>query len=170
MKNIELKAQLHDREKTEKKAVALGARFEGHIRQCDTYFNVPGGRFKLRVCEPGESYLVFYKRSDEAGPKACEYDIQAVSPAIREILSNAIGVLTEVVKTRALYLWENVRIHFDRVEGLGEFLEFEAVLSKGYDAEDGYSKVRRLREEFQIADEDLVPVSYMDLMLRRSPT
>ena len=48
-------------------------------------------------------------------------------------LRAAMGIVNVVRKRREIYLWQNVRIHLDDVEGLGQFLEFEAVLSPEID-------------------------------------
>ncbi|MCU0979871.1 MAG: adenylate cyclase, partial [Pirellulaceae bacterium] len=62
-------------------------------------------------------------------------------------------------------LYHNVRIHLDRVVDLGEFLEFEAVLGPEVNADSGHAQVAFLRDQFQIADADLLSGSYADLLL-----
>jgi predicted adenylyl cyclase CyaB len=171
VRNIELKARLRDRERAVRVCQELGAQFHGHIRQRDTYFRVPEGRLKLRESDPGEDYLVFYRRPDTAAAKACDYSIHTVHRSVRAILSEALGELAVVDKVRTLYLWENVRIHLDGVSGLGkhqggiDFIEFEAVLSDTYDDADGHAKLERLQEAFGIAPEDLIETSYLELAL-----
>lgn len=170
MRNIELKARLRDRERALGVCRALGAVAQGDIRQKDTYFPVPGGRFKLRESDPGEDYLVFYRRPDAGAARGCDYDIAVVERGIGPVLAAALGTLAVVEKVRTLFLWENVRIHLDRVAGLGDFIEFEAVLSEQYDDEDGHRKVARLQEAFGIAPEDLVDTSYLELVRAGIPT
>jgi homotetrameric cytidine deaminase len=80
-------------------------------------------------------------------------------------LDAAYGTLVTVVKQRRLLLWEGVRIHFDEVEGLGSYLEFEAVADPESDLTTEREKVERLREELAIEDKDLVATSYSDLLL-----
>jgi adenylate cyclase class 2 len=71
-----------------------------------------------------------------------------------------------VAKERRLFLWEgNVRIHLDAVEGLGSFIEFEAVASAGSDLAHEEGQVKRLRQAFGAGDADLIGVSYCDLAL-----
>ena len=79
------------------------------------------------------------------------------------MLEAGLGIQVVVRKTRQLFLWENVRIHLDEVEGLGRFLEFEAVLEEGQEEADGYAQLKRLRSEFGIDDDDVVGGSYSDL-------
>jgi homotetrameric cytidine deaminase len=70
-----------------------------------------------------------------------------------------------VSKRRRLFLWEGVRIHLDDVEGLGNFVEVEAVLPEAGDVATARSKVDRLRAELGISDEALVSVGYADLLI-----
>ena len=89
----------------------------------------------------------------------------ADAAALREALDAAYGTLVTVTKRRRLLLWEGVRIHLDEVEGLGSFLEFEAVAEPGRTWRGEHNKVERLRAELGIDDEDLVATSYADLLL-----
>lgn len=165
MRNIELKARLRNWEHAAGVCERLGAQYQGVINQVDTYFVVPGGRLKLRESEPGDDYLVFYERPDEAAAKACDYQLLVVDRSIKAILSAALGVNAVVKKQRTLYLWENVRIHLDRVDGLGEFIEFEAVLSERYDDADGHAKLAHLQNAFGITDADLLRTSYLEMQM-----
>ncbi len=81
------------------------------------------------------------------------------------MLAEALGVLAVVEKVRTLYLWHNVRIHLDRVAGLGEFMEFEAVLSDGHDDADGHRKLAVLQEAFGIQPAGCLKTSYLEMML-----
>ncbi|MBI2434881.1 MAG: class IV adenylate cyclase [Candidatus Hydrogenedentes bacterium] len=169
MRNIELKARLHDRARAEAACAALEAAHQGDIHQIDTYFRVPEGRLKLREATPGRTELVFYHRPDVAGPKGCEYTLETVQPSIKPLLSDALGVLAIVDKLRTLYLWHNVRIHLDCVKDLGDFLEFEAVLSAEFDDADGFRKLERLIAEFHLAPEDHLETSYLEMTLKQRP-
>ena len=85
---------------------------------------------------------------------------------MREALDAALGTTVVVVKRRRLFEWENVRIHLDDVEGLGTFIELEALVGPGLnDREEAARKVARLRSELEIADDALVAVGYSDLLL-----
>jgi adenylate cyclase class IV len=70
-----------------------------------------------------------------------------------------------VRKHREVALYENVRIHLDRVEDLGTFIELEAVWDG---AESGLAeqqrKIELLREELGVRGEDLVAGSYETLL------
>ncbi|MBN2307989.1 MAG: class IV adenylate cyclase [Candidatus Hydrogenedentes bacterium] len=163
-RNIELKARLHDRDAATQACRTLNARPEGDIHQTDTYFGVPEGRLKLRESTPGDDYLVFYRRPDVAAVKGCDYTIAVVPRGLKPVLTAALGVIGVVDKVRTLYLWENVRIHLDRVQGLGDFIEFEAVLGAEYDDADGEEKLARLSRAFALAPADLLAHSYLELL------
>ena len=165
MRNIEIKARLRDREHAVSVCTALGAAPQGDLRQVDTYFHVPEGRLKLRESDPGHDYLVFYRRPDVAGPKGCDYGLAIVERSLKPVLSEALGVLAVVEKVRTLYLWHNVRIHLDHVAGVGEFIEFEAVLSDGHDDADGHRKLALLQEAFGIQPADCLETSYLEMVL-----
>src|SRR5690606_29244467 len=122
------------------------------IHQIDTYFPVPSGRLKLREAEPGVTELVHYHRQDVAGPRGCDYQLELVSPSIKSMLTDALGVLVVVDKVRTLFLWKNVRIHLDTVQDLGTFIEFEAVLDDKCDDADGMEKLKFLIDVFEIGD------------------
>jgi len=168
MRNIELKARLHDREWALDVCRALDASFRGNIFQRDTYFPVPSGRLKLRESDPGDDYLVYYRRPDTAEAKGCDYSIEVVNRSLRGILIESLGTLAVVEKKRTLFLWKNVRIHLDEVTGLGSFIEFEAVLSDEFDDADGHAKVAFLREQFGITSADLLETSYLEMTLQNN--
>jgi predicted adenylyl cyclase CyaB len=165
MRNIELKARLRDRENALRACGQLEASAEGDIHQVDTYFKVPAGRLKLREATPGRTELVFYHRPDVAGPKGCDYELETVQPTIKDFLHKALGTLAVVDKVRTLYLWQNVRIHLDAVKGLGDFIEFEAVLDGDHDDADGHKKLAMLIDRFGLEAEDHLEVSYLEMML-----
>ena len=83
-------------------------------------------------------------------------------------LSAALGVSSVVIKRREVYLYQNVRIHLDDVQGLGTFLEFEAVLGQGVDEQVGYKQIRWLCQQFGIKDGDVLDGSYGDRELNEA--
>lgn len=164
MRNIELKARLRDRAAAESVCAGLGAVCHGDIRQVDTYFPVREGRIKLREQDPGQDQLIFYHRPDAAEARASDYAIAPATPELKPLLAAALGVSAVVAKTRSLWLWENVRIHLDRVDGLGDFIEFEAVLDEAHDDADGHAKLDRLQTAFGLTPSDVLEGSYRDLI------
>ena len=88
--------------------------------------------------------------------------------AVREALSRAWGQTGRVRKTRALYRVGRTRVHLDRVEGLGDFLELEVVLDEGEGAERGIAEAEALMAALGIAAADLVAEAYVDLLAARA--
>jgi homotetrameric cytidine deaminase len=167
MRNIEFKARDPQPARTLELALALGAEDRGEIAQTDTYFSRARGRLKLREQEPGDAELIQYRRADALGARESEYRRvpAADAPGLREALDAALGTLVVVEKRRRLLLHENVRIHIDQVEGLGSFLELEAVTPPEADLPAEHDKLGRLRAELEVDDDSLVAQSYSDLLL-----
>ena len=165
MRNIELKARIDDRDRAERLCRELGAVFQWTRRQTDVYFRVGEGRLKLRIEEPGGATLVRYHRPDEAAARECRYELTPVGDPAATLaeLEARHGILVRVVKTRSLYLLGHVRIHLDAVDGLGTFLEFEAVMRQEHNDAATGELLRRLCGAFSIAPASVLAVSYSDL-------
>lgn len=165
-RNIEIKARVADMEKMAERASRVAEEGPWTIEQDDTFFGCQSGRLKLRDFGNGNGELIFYRRPDQAGPGQSEYRITPTEDpgGLRAVLAEALGVAGRVRKQRILYLSGRTRIHLDRVEGLGDFLELEVVLADGESSGVGEAEARFLMECLRIADEDLVDVAYVDLM------
>jgi len=166
-RNVELKAVDPDPARTLERALALGAADEGVIAQRDTYFRVASGRLKLREEEPGAAHLISYARPDDADVRVSSYRVVRAPDGTLEALSETLGVDVVVEKRRHLLLWENVRIHLDEVEGLGSFVELEAVAEDGSDLTRERAQVDRLVAELQIGQ--LREGSYSDAVRAAAP-
>jgi adenylate cyclase class 2 len=165
-RNIELKARLADLGAARAIAKRLATAHLGTMTQVDTYFRCTHGRLKLREIDESMSQLVSYCRADEATAKASDYRVVEVTgcDGLKQALAEALGVWKVVRKRREVFLYENLRIHLDEVEGLGTFLEFEAVLSADRDEVAGRAQIAQLSRRFGISQGDLVRASYSDLL------
>jgi adenylate cyclase, class 2 len=165
-RNIELKARCPDLDAARDAARRLGAEFAGVLEQRDTYFVVPHGRLKLRQSAGRGAELVAYARENSAAVRGSDYRLVSVPDpaALLAALEVSLGIRGDVVKTRELWLWQRVRIHLDRVERLGTFLEFEAVLDPGEPDDAGHRKIATLREALHVRGGDLIGTSYSDLL------
>jgi predicted adenylyl cyclase CyaB len=83
------------------------------------------------------------------------------------MLASALGIMAEVRKERTLLMRGNIRLHLDRVEGLGDFGEIEAVLESGEIAEANRVAVREILSTLDIGERDLIGVSYFEMMLNK---
>jgi len=169
--NVEIKARTGDPEAVEAHLDRRGARFVGRDRQIDTYFRCAAGRLKLREGNI-ENALIFYRRPDGEGPKRSDIELARLVRAdsgLREVLDAAFGVEVVVDKSRAIYFVGNVKLHVDRVEGLGAFVEIEAIDEDGSLGEAHLlAQCRAFMDELGIGEGDLVAVSYSDLVAAAS--
>lgn len=167
--NIELKAVDPDRKRSLAACKTLGAEDQGVLVQRDTYFHAPHGRLKLREEEGTAPHLIAYERPDRVGQRESRYGIVHVNQVdeLKLALSSALGIKVVVAKKRHLFLWKEVRIHLDEVEGLGNFIEFEAVASDGSDLSREEAHVATLRQAFAIDDSSVIGGSYCDLALAK---
>jgi len=168
-RNVEIKARVADLAVVEARAAAMADSGPVDIAQDDTFFACPAGRLKLRELGPGRGELIHYDRPDQGGPKLSRYVIAPTSdPAsLREALARAWGIAGRVRKQRRLYLAGRTRIHLDRVEGLGNFLELEVVLEPGDDLAGGEAEAQRIMAALGVSAEDLVEGAYVDLLAGR---
>lgn len=165
-RNIELKARIGSLDAARAVCRQIAA-FTAQEQQTDTYFVCPRGRLKLRERGPEPAQLVSYARADATTPRASDYWLVPVPDpaALKGALAAALGLLVVVEKEREVFLYRNVRIHLDRVAGLGEFIEFEAVLSPGDDEFAAAVLVGELAERLGLNSVDRIDGSYSDLLL-----
>jgi adenylate cyclase class 2 len=146
----------------------LGAEDRGVLHQEDTYFGVPRGRLKLRREKDAPAHLIAYERSSDSRQRESRYRVIEIGDdaALEAALGGALGIRAVVRKARQLFLWKEVRIHLDRVDDLGSFIEFEGVATS---ADVGLERfellLAELRHSFGIQDADLIGGSYCDLVL-----
>ena len=140
----------------------LGVVDHGVIEQLDTYFNVVSGRLKLREQTPGGAHLIQYERAEDPQQRESRYQVIEIEDGaqLRAVLSAAPGTNVVVIKRWRLYVWREVRIHLDQMDGLGAFIELEAVAPCGSDLTPQHALVDELRTALAIADADLVAQGY----------
>jgi predicted adenylyl cyclase CyaB len=165
-RNVEIKARLANIEALLPRVRDLADRGPELIEQDDTFFTCTNGRLKLRVFADGSGQLIAYERPDAAGPKTSDYSIADVgNPAsLRATLALALGQNGRVIKRRTLFLIGRTRVHLDRVEGLGDFLELEVVLHEDESADNGVAEALTLLERLGVNASQLVVGAYADLL------
>lgn len=166
--NFEFKALLRDEAGVRSALKQLRARYVGTDHQVDTYFRVPSGRLEVREGKI-ENALIFYQRSDAAQPRRSSIELMLLPRrnALRAILSEALRPLVVVDKRREIYFVGNVKIHLDRVRGLGQFLEVEAITRTGRLIR-ARRQARKIQKLFGITARDIVAQSYSDLVFQKS--
>ena len=176
--NVESKTRVTDLEAVARVAARLGARYEGRLDQLDTYFHVPRERLKLREvshrapdgrvsmsCE-----LIRYERPDEGGARVSRYERNEIDDAepckARQVAEH--GLRGCVRKQRELWILDSTRVHLDRVEALGDFVELETVSAGAPGAADRLEH-DRLATAFRLDPRATVEGSYIDLLEQLAP-
>ena len=164
-RNVEIKARVDGWEEMRRRAAAIADRPVEILEQEDVFFIVPRGRLKLRT-QNGVSELIYYFRENTSGPRESSYLCLPIADpaATRRMLGLVHGERGIIRKTRWLYLVGQTRIHLDRVENLGDFLELEVVLRDGQSLEEGAGMARELTAKLGIEDDQLVDRAYVDLL------
>ncbi|MCC7369698.1 MAG: hypothetical protein IT306_14810 [Chloroflexi bacterium] len=128
-------------------------------------------------------------RPDQEGPKRSDVILYGTRPGsdLKTLLTAALGTLVVVEKRREIYFVEvsdvsvpddstaaararnreNVKVHIDTVKGLGSFVEIEAIdLDGSLGPALLEAQCRQLMQQLEIAESDLEPASYSDLLMR----
>ena len=87
----------------------------------------------------------------------------ADAAALREALARGCGVLGRVRKRRLLLRVGPTRVHLDRVEGLGDFIELEVVLHEGQRDDEGRVIAEQLMQRLGLGDAPRLAGAYLDL-------
>ncbi|MDI6803934.1 MAG: class IV adenylate cyclase [Bacteroidota bacterium] len=162
--NLELKAKIASISSLSQIAEEIGATYITTMLQEDTYFYSTKGRLKLRVINEDKAELIFYDRDETTNYRFSEYQIYRVADKelMRKILEHAYGIRSIVKKQRQLFTYKNCRIHIDQVDGLGDFLELEVILSKSDN--DGEELMKFLSDKFSSQFLCIIQDSYSDIL------
>jgi adenylate cyclase class IV len=165
-RNVEIKARIERIDALLPRALALADGPPESIAQDDTFFACATGRLKLRVFADGRGELIAYERADASGPKTSDYSLVPVADpdALRATLARALGITGRVVKHRTLLRVGRTRVHLDRVDGLGEFLELEVVLREGESADEGVAVAHALMQALRVGTSEWIAGAYVDLL------
>ncbi len=165
--NYEFKAKSTRNEEYETILRKHQADFRGLDEQIDTYFQVQNGRMKLREGNI-ENYLIHYVRPDDASAKISDVLLYKSRPEseLKVILTKALGIKVIVKKKRKIFFIQNVKFHLDEVEGLGNFVEIEAIDTDGtYTIHDLRAQCAHFQDLLGIPAQDMLAISYSDMMM-----
>ena len=165
--NIEIKTRIDDPERIEKYLIDKNAEFKGLDNQQDTYFNSNSGRLKLRSGNI-ENTLIQYDRKETKALKTSKVILQSLDTdhnGIRTILKEQLGIRHIVNKSRKIYFIDNVKFHIDEVNGLGNFLEIEAISFDGkYDKKYLSEQCNFYIKDMKLDTSRFIDKSYVDLI------
>lgn len=133
--------------------------------QKDIYYKVKQGLLKLRL-ENKKQTLIFYNRNEKSKKRWSDFHLLDIKGTDgNKYLKRFLDVLTVVDKKRALFLFDNTRIHLDEVKGLGFFLELETKVISGLtDAEKRFNNIKKL---LRLDDKPEIRASYKDLLIKK---
>ncbi len=168
-RNVEIKVRPTNFNEIKEAAKNLKT-FETKLYQEDYYYESSnGGRCKLRYIEENnyitKSELIYYERPDLDLNKTSNFytykteDLQS----LKLVLDAALKRINSVIKDREVMFIGDIRIHFDTVQSLGEFVEIEIPLSNEITEEKGHSIMKKLIGKLGIKGE-FIKCSYTDLM------
>jgi adenylate cyclase class 2 len=176
MQNVEYKVELKDLPLARSIVRALGAKPHGVLIQTDTYyrtapapkrskrFPVSETRLKKRETSGAPTEWISYEREDGTSPKVSRFKIYTEQEAAAKFGPGPHEIKLVVKKSRELYMLDHIRIHLDTVEGLGTFLEFEAMVSPRQNEASCRESVGRLRRELAPVLGEAIGVGYADLL------
>lgn len=130
-RNLEIKVKL-DSHRVIKNILAKNKiKLSEVLHQKDIYYNVHSGLLKLRI-ENGKQTLIFYERNEKSKKRWSDYFLLDInSNDADKFFDKFLERVIEVKKVRELYLFNNTRIHLDKVDKLGYFLELETRVVNG---------------------------------------
>lgn len=163
--NLELKVKIPTFVGINKNLKEIGAEKISELEQKDVYYKVERGLLKLRS-EGNERKLIFYDRDEKSKNRWSEFKLLFINdPSAEKFLEYFLSVEVVVKKVRQLYMYDNTRIHLDRVKNLGIFLELETlVIGTKADAMKRFSFIKSKLELHQYEE---IRASYRNLMLEK---
>ncbi len=170
MKNIELKVRA-DLSSLSARLNSLNPSHVGTVFQKDTYYLLGSRRLKIRE-EEDAAEIIYYERDDEENSKDSRYFIVKIRKAWFQFAKLTLSFLfcekKVVEKERDLYIYENTRIHLDKVKDLGEFLELETVVRH----ENRYDEYRKEQSKviniLRLQKYQKLAASYSDMLVKQT--
>jgi adenylate cyclase class 2 len=170
MLEIEVKCPVHDLMIIEKLLKSKGATFGEELHQADIYMGHPCRDFgrtdeALRLRRENDRWILFYKgpKVDPTSKTREELSTPIPDPESLIIILQRVG-FTEVMrvqKVRRVYLFKEVEVCLDHVEGLGNFVEMEV---QDLELEAGKKLIRAVMDELGL--EKTERSSYLELLLK----
>lgn len=183
MQNVEFKAELRDLPLARNIALAKGAILAQSILQVDTYYKIADARLKRRqslfvnpeempaaLAAPADELadadveFIYYDRANKSGPRLSHFTIYTPEQAAARFGAKLPDAWVVVSKLRQVYLLDGVRIHLDRVENLGTYIEFEAPIAPDRNIPTCFAALDRLRDLLRPAMGEQIDCSYSDLL------
>ena len=162
-KNLEIKVKLDSLNQVRKKLKKNGIGLSEVLYQKDIYFSVNKGLLKLRI-ENENQTLIYYNRNEKSEKRWSDYFLLDIKNTEGDkYFRRFLDIIVSVEKRRELFLYNDTRIHLDKVKNLGCFLELETrVLNALKDAE---KRFNHLLDLLELKNQEEIRASYKDLLL-----
>lgn len=163
-RNLEIKVKLDSHKRIKKILSANNIKLAEVLKQKDIYYKVKEGLLKLRI-ENGTQTLIFYNRNEKSKKRWSDYYLLDINtPDAEKFLDKFLDRIIEVKKIRELYLYDNTRIHLDKVDKLGYFLELETRVINGL--RDAEKRFNYLVELLELKKYPVLRDTYRNLLIR----
>ena len=163
MKNLEIKVQVNTFDLIRDKLAF--AKDKGFLIQKDTYYFFGNTKLKSRE-ESGKTELIFYIRPKINGSRESRYIRFGIPNFLKKILSFIFGEKIIVNKERLL-LYKHTRIHLDKVNELGKFIELETVFNTKVTPNIFIAEHNEVKKLLGLEMFRVVSGSYSDLLLKK---
>lgn len=135
---------------------------------CDTCFQSSYGGVTLRE-QAGQEAQLIYAADPAPGAEAFYHlvGVRLPEPVIDALLG--VAELRGVVALkRRTFTWEQVHIHLDAVEGLGDFIEIEAPIGERTTSAQARAQLEQARQALGVREESQVRRTYVELLRSRA--
>jgi adenylate cyclase class 2 len=176
MYEVEVKAHLRDKEAVLQKLKEFGCEFSEVLHQVDHIFIPKGTPFPspfnvpvLRVRKQNDIYLFTLKISQGSRTDSLEKEIEIKDGEVMMEILNHIGYEEFVLvdKKRIKTKYKDMEIVLDEVEGLGEFIEAEKIVTteSREDRKNIQNELNSFLETIGIKKEDQIVDGKYDIMM-----
>ena len=163
--NLEVKIQFDSFREIKEILKKIGAEFTATLNQKDIYYKNSGGLLKLRI-ENGVESLIHYNRNENSKNRWSNYNLLKFKDENAEKFFRQIFEIETVVeKKRLLYMYDDTRIHLDKIKYLGNYLELETLVLNGQT--DAKKRFRKISELLKLDMKKQIKKSNRDMMLER---
>lgn len=164
-RNLELKVPCNSFEKIIKLLVEINADYIGELIQKDIYYQIKNWLLKLRI-ENREQSLIKYTRDETGKDRWSDFQVIKFSDGNAEnFLKDIFKIETVVEKNRQVYIYDNTRVHLDKVNDLGKFLELETLVINGL--EDAKKRFNDIINKLELDLNKQIKNSYKILIEKR---
>jgi predicted adenylyl cyclase CyaB len=164
MHNVDFKAELRDAELARNLLLSVKATHVETIDQVDTYFRLASGRLKKRQSPQQATEYIFYHRPDSLQPRISSFTIYSEQQALRQFGVLNWPVWVVVRKHREIFQHTHVRIHLDRVEQLGWFIEMQSLVTPQNNLAKCHQNIHLLRQALSPALGEMISSSYAEMI------